>query len=147
LIMADEVRTSPEPGVASLLKGIVSDFGDLIKKELQFARTEIRSDLKKTGEASRLLVVGGAVAGLGGLLLCLMLVHLLHWLSLPGPEPGGASLPLWACYGIVGGLLAGGGALAVLGAKAKFDSFNPLPDQTVETLKENLPWTTNASSR
>jgi len=145
--MADEVRTSPEPGVASLLKGIVSDFGDLIKKELQFAQAEIRSDLKKTREASVMLAAGAGVAGLGGLLLCLMLVHLLHWLSLPGPDPSGASLPLWACYGIVGGLFAVGGALAVLSGKAKFDSFNPLPDQTVQTLKENLPWTTNASSR
>ena len=144
--MEGQPKTTPEPGVASLVQGIVNDLGDLIKKQLQFAQAEIRSDLKKTGEASKMLALGIGTSVLGGLLLCLMLVHLLHWLSAP-PEADPAALPLWSCYGIVGGLFGVAGLGLVLGGKAKFDSFNPLPDQTVQTIKENLPWTTNASSR
>jgi len=143
----NEVQTSAaEPGIVSLVKGIVNDVGDLLKQELKFAQAEIRSDLKKTGVASRMLALGAGICALGGLLLCLMLVHLLHWLTSP-PLADPASLPLWGCYGIVGGLFSVGGGWLLLGGKAKFDSFNPLPDQTVQTLKENLPWTTNASSR
>ena len=144
--MPNEVQTNAEPGVVSLVKGIVNDVGDLLKHQLQFAQAEIRSDLKKTGEASKMLALGVGASVLGGLLLCLMLVHLLHWLTSP-PLADPASLPLWGCYGIVGGLIGVAGALLVVGGKAKFDSFNPLPDQTVQTLKENLPWTTNANSR
>jgi hypothetical protein len=51
---------------------------------------------------------------------------------------------LWACYAIVGGLLTLGGGLLVLAGKKKFDSFNPLPDETAKNIKENLEWITNS---
>jgi uncharacterized membrane protein YqjE len=137
--MATEVQTPPEPSATRLVQGIVSDVGDLIKQQFQFAQTELKSDLHRTGEAFRILGIGAGVASLGLVVLTLMLVHLLHWLTLPaGADPAG--LPLWACYGIVGLLiLAIGGALFMAG-KQRLQSFNPLPDQTVETMKENLEW-------
>ena|SRR5581483_8660827 len=135
--MASEFSTASEPGITSLVKGIINDIEELIKEQFQFARTEIRADLKKTGAASGLLAAGLALAGLGVLVLAFMLVHLLHWLTSP-PAADPAGLPLWACFAIIGGLfLLAGGGLALAG-KEKFSSFNPLPDQTVETVKENL---------
>jgi hypothetical protein len=141
--MSTEVQTNSEPGIGSLLKGIVNDFRDLIKQQFHFAATELKTDLRKTGQASRLLAVGVGMATLGVVVLTLMLVHLLHWLTLPASvDPAG--LPLWACYGIVGGLILAAGAFAILKGKEKFDSFNPLPDQTLQTMKENLEWKTNS---
>jgi len=136
---------APSEGASftSLVKGIVNDVGDLIKQEFRFASAELRTDLRRTGEASRSLAIGIAIAlpGLG--LLLLMLVHLLHWLTLPaGADPAG--LPLWACYAIVGGLLTLGGGLLAWAGKKKFDSFNPLPDETAKNIKENLEWITNS---
>ena len=141
--MATEVQTNSEPGIGSLLKGIVNDFRDLIKQQFQFAATELKADLRKTGQASRLLAIGVGVATLGAILLTLMLVHLLHWLTLPSGVPQ-AGLPLWACYGIVGGVISGAGAIAVLLGMGKFNSFNPLPDETLKTMQENLEWKTNS---
>jgi len=141
--MSTEVQTNSEPGIASLLKGIVNDFRDLIKQQFHFATTELKTDLRKTGQASRLLAVGVGMATLGVVVLTLMLVHLLHWLTLPAAVDA-AGLPLWACYGIVGGLILAAGAFAILKGKEKFDSFNPLPDQTLQTMKENLEWKTNS---
>lgn len=141
--MAVEVQSPSEQGLGPLLKGIVGDMGDLLKHQLQFAQAEIKSDLKKTGAASGLLVCGIATIALGGVVLAFMLVHLLHWLTMPAAAvpPG---LPLWACHAIVGFLiLATGAALAVAGKK-KFDSFNPLPDETAKTVKENLQWMTSS---
>lgn len=141
--MSTEVQTNSEPGIGSLLKGIVNDFRDLIKQQFQFAATELKTDLRKTGQASLLLVIGVGMASLGAVVLTLMLVHLLHWLTLPaGGDPAG--LPLWACYGIVGGVISAGGAFAVLKGLGKFNSFNPLPDLTLQTMKENLEWKTNS---
>jgi hypothetical protein len=142
--MPVEVQSPPEQGsFTSLVKGIVNDVGDLIKQEFRFARTELRTDLRRTGEASKFLVIGIFVALLGLGVLILMLVHLLHWLTSPAyADPAG--LPLWACHAIVGGLLAGSGTVLILVGKKKFDSFNPLPDQTAQTLKENLEWITNS---
>jgi hypothetical protein len=39
-------------------------------------------------------------------------------------------------------LLGAGGALAFAGKK-KFDSFNPLPDESAQVLKENIEWIAN----
>jgi len=146
--MTTQVPTSSEPGVSSLVKGIVDDLGDLIKQQFQFAKTEVKNDLSKSKDAIALLAVGAGVAVVGGLLLCVMLVHLLHWLTIPsGFDPDPARLPLWGCYAIVGGLFfAVGSGLAFAGVK-KFRSFNPLPDQTAGTLKENVQWITNANSK
>src|SRR4051812_35358476 len=100
--MPTEVHTQTEPGLTTLLGGIINDFGDLIRQEIRFAKAEIKSDLNKSREATTLLATGVGVASVAGLLLTWMLVHLLHWLTLPaGSVADPASLPLWACYGIV----------------------------------------------
>jgi hypothetical protein len=144
--MATQVPTSSEPGsVSGLVKGIVDDLGDLIKQQFAFARTEVKADLKKSKDAILALALGAGAALVGGLLVVLMLVHLLHWLTLPsGADPAG--LPLWSCYAIVGFVFLGVGGALLLAGKKKFDSFNPLPDQTVDTLKENVSWMTNANN-
>jgi hypothetical protein len=140
--MDTQVPTSQEPGVATLVKGIVEDLGDLIKQQFQFARAEVKADLRKTKEASTLLVLGVGIAFFGVILACLMLVHLLHWVTSP-PEMDTASLPLWSCFAIVGLVFLGTGAVLIQVGRKKFSSFNPLPDQTVDTLKENVQWITN----
>ena len=86
-----------EPSLAQLLTSLVSDAKTLLCHELALATYEIREDLRKTKRAMLSLGMGIGAAALGRLLLILMLVHLLYGL---------AGLPLWACYGIVGGLLA-----------------------------------------
>src|SRR5262245_26560234 len=139
--MATQVPTSSNPPVSTLVKGIVDDLGDLIKQQFRFARTELKADIRKSAGAIALLASGAGIAILGGLFLCLMLVHLLHWLTVPaGYEPDPARLPLWSCYAIVGGLFLAAGASLVFAGVKKFRSFNPLPDQTVDTLKENVQW-------
>jgi len=143
--MPNEVHTPPEPSVTNLVGGIINDFGDLIRQEIRFARAEIKSDLVKTREATMTLGIGVGVACVAGLLLLWMLVHLLHWLTLPaGSRLDEAALPLWACFGIVGAALAIIGGLLIQAALRKFQSYNPLPDETAKTVKENVEWITNS---
>jgi len=142
--MPAEVQTPAEgTSFTSLVKGIVSDVGDLIKQEFRFAQAELKTDLRRTGQASLFLIVGAVTAFLGLGVLVLMLVHLLHWLTSPaGLDPAG--LPLWACHAIVGFLVAGTGVVLLLVGKKRFDSFNPLPDETAQSIKENLEWIKNS---
>jgi len=141
--MTPQVPTSSEPGIASLVSGIVSDIGDLIKQEFKFARTEVQTDLRKSKEAIVALAIGAGAATLGLIFAGLMVVYLLHWLTSPaGSDPAG--IPLWGCYGIVTLVFLGSGTALLLAAKKKFESFNPLPDQTVATVKENVQWIANS---
>jgi len=144
--MATEVQNHSDASVATLVSGIVTDVQDLIKQQLQLTRKEIEADFRKTREAASLLVVGLGVLFFGGFALCLMLAHLIHHLTLPAGHVSSfdpAAIPLWGCYGIVAAvLLVVGGGLAFAGKK-KFDSFNPLPDESAQVLKENVEWIAN----
>lgn len=130
--MAEDVQTAPgtSHSVAPLLSGIINDIQDLLKQNLALFKVEVKEDLKKTKESFAALGAGIALAALGSLLLVLMLVHLLNW-AVP-------ALPLWACFGIVGGILTGAGLALYLRGKAKLESFNPLPAESAEALMENV---------
>jgi hypothetical protein len=137
--MADQLQqtTTGTPGnMAPLVTGIIDDLQELIKQNLTLFKVEVRADLRKTKEAASALGVGAGLAVVGGLHLSLMLVFLLWWVFDP-------NLPLWACFGIVGGVFAGVGFALLLRGKKKLDSFNPLPDETADALKENVQWIKN----
>jgi len=132
--MANDLRTDAEPSVTTLVTGIIHDAQRLIEQQLNLFRQEVREDLRKTKEASYFLGVGLAVCFLATLLVMLMVPLLLSWLW--------PTLPLWGSFGIVGGVLAVVGAALVFTAVRQFESFNPLPDQTVAALRENVQWQT-----
>jgi hypothetical protein len=120
-----------EPTVAQLLTGLMQDAQKLLRQEVALATHELRRELRTTIRAGMSLGIGIGIAAIGGWLLILMLVHLLHALT---------ALPLWACYGIVGGLLTAGGiGLLVLG-KQKLAQLHLVPQDTVDTMKENVQW-------
>src|SRR5262249_36229415 len=102
--MANDVHTSSEPRLTALVTGIIHDVQELLKQQLSLFREEVKNDVRKTKEAALSLSLGVGILAVGGLFFCLMLVHLLNWAA-------PTVLPLWLCYGIVGGLfLVGGGA-------------------------------------
>jgi len=128
--MITETRTEAEPGVTKLLGGIIEDAQGLFRNQLDLFRAEIEDDLRQTKEAGGAMAIGALVLLLGGIFLGLMAVYLLSWLF---PE-----LPLWGSFGIVGAALAIVGVAFLLTGKRKFASFNPLPDKSVEALKETF---------
>jgi hypothetical protein len=140
--MATQAPSTSEPGMASLVKGIVSDVKDLFEQQIQLARTEIKADLRKSKEAVTLLAVGAGSAAVGVLFFGLMLVHLLHWLTAP-PEGDLSRLPLWGCHAIVAGLFLVIGAGFFFTGRKMFDSFTPMKE-TIQTAKENVEWMTNS---
>lgn len=127
-----------QPSMTELVSGIVSDAQTLIRQQVAMLRTEIKEDMRRTKDAAKYMGLGAALAALGGLFLVISLVYLIQWLA--------PTLPLWACWAIVGGVLVVGGLIAAYAGKRIFDSFNPLPDKTAEALEENLTWIANRQS-
>jgi hypothetical protein len=141
--MAVQVPTTSEPGFTTLVREIVKDVEELVKQQIRFARVEIKEDLRKDKEAVALLAGGAALGVLGVLFLGMTLVHLLHWLTAP-PGTDLAALPLWGCHAIVAVLFLIAGAGLYLLGRRMFAAFTPLPEQTAQTLKENVEWITNS---
>jgi len=131
----NDIHTGHEPRLTEIVTGIVNDAQSLVKQQLELFKTEVKEDLHKTKEAALTLVVGAFVGVLGTVLLAFAVVYLLAW-AFP-------AMPLWVSYLIVGGILAAAGFALCWQGKARFDSFNPLPDQSAEALKENVQWFMN----
>jgi hypothetical protein len=129
--MATELRNGPDVSMSGLVTGIIKDVQDLLAQQLTLFKEEIARDVRQTKEAAKVLALGLGVC-LGGIgLLLLMLVHLLNWAT-------NNALPLWACYGIVGGVLAVlGGVLLYLG-KSRIEAIPPFPQESAQALKENV---------
>lgn len=120
-----------EPTLAQLVSDLLDDAKQLLRQELALAKYEIHQEVHKTKVALVSLGIGIGIAAIGGLLLIVMLIHLLNEL---------AGLPLWSCYAIVGGVCAIVGIVLIYRGKYQIAEIDMIPQQTVETMKENVRW-------
>jgi uncharacterized membrane protein YqjE len=137
--MATDLRngTETEPSVTGLVKGIIDDVQTLTTQQFALLKQELEEDFAKSRDAALPMMIGLGVLLIGTLLLGITLGLLLNW-AFP-------ALPLWGAFAIVTVLMAGIGlALFVVGQK-KFQAFNPLPDRTLDALKENVSSLTGSS--
>jgi len=118
--MITEVHDHPEASIGSLMSGIVDDCRHLVRQELLLARQRIAEDLRKTRDGTLAWAIAFGVFFLSGVSFCLMLANALHAATSSVVDP--AAIPLWACYGIVGGVLAVGGAAALVAGRRKYES-------------------------
>jgi CHASE3 domain sensor protein len=122
--------------MSSLVGGIVTDAQQLIRQELLLARREIQQEVAKVKTAIVSLAAGAFCAVLGVILLSVMVALLISWLT-------GDRCPLWASFGIVGGILAILGVLMLVAARNKASDIHLVPPQTAETMRENVQWIKN----
>lgn len=134
--MATDVSNQTEPSLSGLVSGIVSDAGRLMEQQAQILKAEIRRDMRDAREVGTLLLIGGALLSVAGIMLLISMAYLLNWLS-------DGQMPLWACFGLVGLIVAVGGGIVFYRGRQKLETINPLPEQSAEALKENLQWKTN----
>jgi hypothetical protein len=118
-------------GIIGLIGGLVGDLRTLFRQELQLLRDEFFLEIDKIRQAAVAVGAGIGVTIIGGLFLFIMLVHLLHQY---------ASLPLWACYGLIGVILLAVGAALLIKAKQSLQNFNLMPRRTLRSMKEDAQW-------
>lgn len=107
------------------------DVKSLLRQEVQLFKDEVKLEIATAGRAATQFLIGAALGLLGLLFLLLMLVHGLHEWTL---------LPLWACYGLVGGALAGTGLALLVRAQSVAGRVQAAPRRTLYSMKENLQW-------
>jgi len=117
--------------VSQLISGIVGDAQVLVRQEIALARQEISEEISNAKQVGIKLGIASGVLAIGGLLLILALAQavadLLNW-------------PTWAGYALVGVVLAIAGYILLSSAQKQIKDVHPIPEQTVETLKENVEW-------
>jgi hypothetical protein len=122
-----DLRERPLP---ELLKQLSEQTTRLVRQELELAKAELTQKGKQAGAGAGLFGAAGAIglAALGALTACFILALnavMPAWL---------AALLVAVVYGVVAAVLAMRGR-----AKVK-QATPPVPEQTIETVKEDVEW-------
>jgi len=123
-----------EPSLTSLVAGIISDAQTLIRQELKLAKVEIKAELTKTRDAAISFVGAAGALVWAVVMLTFGLAHFIAW---------AANWPTWAGFAVVGGLCLAAGVVLFFIGKNRAEDINIVPQQTVETMQENMQWIQN----
>jgi len=124
-------RTSSGTGesLGETFTGIIQDVQNIIRGEVQLAKTEIKEDAGKLGGALGMIGAAVFLALVGFIFLMLGVTYLLN-----------KSLEMWIAAGIVGLALLLIGVILALSGKKTLQEANMVPDKTIESLKEDKEW-------
>lgn len=132
--MDTQLESTPDAHVTSLLTGIVNDAKKLFVEQLTLFQVEIKNDVRRIIEAIIPILVGAIVLMPAIILLGMGAAHGICWLF--------PNFPTWAGFAIVGSGIATGGGILVLWGVWSLRSVNPMPEKSLQGLKENLQWKT-----
>jgi hypothetical protein len=119
--------------LGELAKQLAQDFSTLARQEIELAKAELTQKGKKFGLGGAMF--GGAgVAGLMALAALTASLILLLALAIPGWVAALVVALVWAAVG---------GFLALRGRDKVKEASPPVPEQTVETVKEDIQWLKN----
>jgi len=127
-------RDVADSSVGQLVGEVASDLSTLVRKEIELARAELTVEAKKAGKGAGML--GGA--GYAGHMLALFASLALSWAisDLADFSWGWGFLIVAVLWGIVAAVLYSKG-------REQMKKVSPKPDQTVETIKEDVQWAKN----
>jgi hypothetical protein len=116
---------------AELLRQLSEQTGDLVRKEMELAKAELRVKGKAAGLGAGMFGGAGLVAlyAVGALTACVILALAIvvdAWL---------AALIVGVAYAAIAGILA------MTGKKKVEQATPPVPEQAIESTKEDVEWT------
>lgn len=127
-VSAGSADTS-DRSLSDLLSTLTAQLSTLFRKEVELAQIEVKQEIRRGGKAAGAL----GAAGAAGYMALLMLSFALAWGL-------GELLAVWAGFLIVGVIYAIVAGVLYSSGKKKLDQFDPKPEQTMETLKEDAEW-------
>lgn len=118
-----------EESIGQLIGEVAGDVSKLFRQEVALAKAELKEEAAKAGKAGGMLAGAGFAGYMVAVLLSLALVFALD-----------AVMPLgWAAVVVAVLWAVIGGVLYAIG-KNRMKDVDPVPRQTVETLKEDAQW-------
>ncbi len=130
----DVVDVPTEPAEADktlgqLVAEVTSELGVLMRKEVQLAKVELKEEVGRAGKAGGMLGAGGVAGYFALLFVSLALAWLLD-----------QAMPIALAFFLVGALYGIAAAVLITRGREQMKHVDPVPRQTVETLKEDAAW-------
>lgn len=114
---------------AEVLQDILHNIQEIVRSEMRLVKVEIRDEAFEAG-SSALWITAGAVAALGSSMF-------LSWTAVYAMA---LFMSMWVATLVVAVALAGVAGVLLAVGRRRFKRLRPIPERTVETLKENLEW-------
>lgn len=116
--------------IGELVKDLASETSTLVRQEIDLAKAEMTERGKRAGKGAGMLAAGAVVAllALGALTACVIAaldLAMATWL---------AALIVTVIYGVIAGVLA------MTGRNQIREAAPPVPEQTIESVKEDVQW-------
>jgi putative superfamily III holin-X len=125
-----------EPGsLGEIISDISAGLTQLFRREVELAKVELKTEAAKAGKAAGMF----SAAGVAGLLTAIMLSFALAFGLGNVMDLGWASLIVAVIWAIAGAVLF------VIG-RNRARAVSPVPQQTVQTLKEDAKWLKNPTT-
>ena len=125
-------RNLSDVGVGQLVSDVTKDLSTLVRKELELAKLETKQEVSKAGKAGGALGGAALAAWLTQLFASLALMYALGELM----HLGWAALIVAALWAIAAGIL-------FVTGRSRMRQVNPVPERTVQTVKEDVQWMRN----
>jgi len=122
-------HTTGERSASEIVQDVVRDMGDVVRGEVRLAKAELSEKASQAGKAGGYYGVA-ALCGLMGF-ACLVLA---------GVAGLALVMPVWLAALLVSVFLLCVAGAAYFGGKAKMSEINPVPERTVQTIKDDIQW-------
>ena len=111
--------------VGALIGEVSRDLSTLMRQELELAKVEMKTEVKKAGQGASMY----GAAGFAGYMTLLFLSIALWWALSHLVGHSWSALIVAALWGVIG-------AVAYVMGRKKFQQVNPKPERTVDTLSQ-----------
>jgi hypothetical protein len=128
-------ETVPEPSLGDLFSELSRDFGQLVRDEVQLAKTEMTDEVRGVARASGMLGAA-AYAAVTAILL----------LSFAAAWGLAEVMPIGVAFLVVGLVWAAIGGVAFVYGRKQMQAINLKPEQTIATLQEDVQWAKQQTS-
>jgi hypothetical protein len=115
--------------IGDLLGEATSELSHLFRQEVELAKLELKRDAKEAADSAKFFGIAGGAAFFALLLISFAIAWGLAEI-----------MPIGVAFLIVGVVYAAVAAVTFVSARKRLDDFNAVPEETVETLKEDVQW-------
>jgi len=119
----------PDKSLGDLFSDLSSEFGDLLRTQVELAKVEIRTEAKKMGQTAG--VFGGAAVA--GYMALVLLSFAVAWALENVIDAGLAFFVVGAIYAVVATVL-------YVNGRKRMKEVRVVPEQAVASVKEDVQW-------
>jgi len=127
--MAQQQLAREERSLGDLFTELAGEMGTLVRQEVALAQAEVTHKATKAGKNIGSLVIGGAVGYAAALAMVAGIILLVAQF-----------IPAWLSALIVGAAIGAVAYFMISSALEKLRKTDPMPRNTIETLKEDAKW-------